>query len=139
MPTDPRAASGVCGNSDPWQPPLQSWQTGGAGAGQIPASFSQQYAWPPTSISNAGAATLLPTYTQTGPIPTLPGPTFSSASVNVGDGWANAADNTGMAVAIPTCSYLDPWVGTVAPPSPLCSSAAKREPVPEPLITPPPS
>lgn len=138
MPTDPRAAVGVCGNSDPWQPPLQSWQTGGAGADQIPASFKQQYSWPPTVISNAGAATLLPTYTQTGQIPVLPGPTFASASVDVGGGWANSADSTGMAVAIPTCSYLDPWVGYVDPPSPLCGGAAKREAVPEPLITPPP-
>jgi glucan 1,3-beta-glucosidase len=114
--------------------------TGGAGADKIPATFSSSFAWPPTSISHAGAATLLPTYTQTGPIPTLPGPTFTSASVSLGNGWQNGADQTGMAVPIPTCSYLDPWVGTVDPPSPLCSgAAAKREAVPEPVMTPPPS
>ncbi|KAI0687137.1 glycoside hydrolase family 5 protein [Cytidiella melzeri] len=140
MPKDPRTSSGTCGNTDPWQPPLESWMTGGAGADQIPATFSSSFAWPPTSISNAGAVTLLPSYTQTGTIPTLPAPSFTSASsVSVGNGWENAADNVGIAVAIPTCSYLDPWVGTVAPPSPLCSGAAKREPVPQPTITPPPS
>ena len=122
MPKDPRVADGTCGGTAIWQGPLEPWQTGGAGAGQIPASVSADNAWPPTSITSAGAATLLPTYTQTGPIPTLPVPTFTKASggtVDAGSGWANSADNTGMAVAIPTCSYLDPWVGpTAAPPSP---------------------
>ena len=33
MPTDPRLSEGVCENSDPFNPPLQAWQTGGAGAG----------------------------------------------------------------------------------------------------------
>ncbi|KAI0341763.1 glycoside hydrolase [Trametopsis cervina] len=141
MPKDPRKASGTCGNSSPFQPPLQSWQLGGQGADQIPAAFSSSYAWPPTTIANAGSATLLPTYTQTGPIPTLAAPTFTSASaVNVGNGWANTADNSGIAVAIPTCSYLDPWVGAADPPSPLCGGpAAKRAPVPTPIITPAPS
>ncbi|KAI0093572.1 glycoside hydrolase superfamily [Irpex rosettiformis] len=145
MPKDPRKASGTCGNSSPWTPPLKSWQTGGAGADQIPASFSSSFAWPPTVISNVGAATLVPTYTQTGPIPTLPGPTFTSAAatVSVGSGWQNSADNKGLAVAIPTCSYLDPWVGTTDPPSPLCSgSSSKRDDkrkVFEAVITPAPT
>ena len=144
MPKDPRAAAGVCDSTAPWTPPLQPWQTGGAGAGQIPASFTSQYAWPPTLVSNAGAATLLPTYTATGPLVTLPGPTFTAsgmtATPSVGSGWQNTADNAGMNVPIPTCSYLDPWVGSAAPPVPLCSGApVKREPVPEPLMTPPPS
>lgn len=141
MPKDPRAAAGTCQPSDPWNGPLQSWQTGGAGAGQIPATFSSSYAWPPTSISGGGAATLLPTYTQTGPIPTLPAPTFTKSSggtVDAGKGWANTADNSGMAVPIPTCSYLDPWVGTADPPSPLCSGAAKRVAIPDAIITPAP-
>ena len=150
MPKDPRKAVGTCGNTSPWTPPLQSWMTGGAGADKIPATFSSSFAWPPTTISHAGDATLLPTYTQTGPIPTLPGPTFTSAAstLSVGNGWQNAGDNVGMAVPIPTCSYLDPWVGSAAPPSPLCSGGAapakaKRMPVhvrvPEAKITPPPS
>ena len=138
MPTDPREAAGTCGNSDPWDGPLEAWQTGGSGAGQIPASFTSSYAWPPTSISNAGAATLLPTYTQTGAIPTLPAPTFTKTSggtVDAGSGWLNTADASGMAVPIPTCSYLDPWVGSANPPSPLCSGAARRDAIPEPVIT----
>jgi len=128
MPTDPRAAIGACGNSNPWTPPLQAWQTGGAGAGTIPASVSANLAWPPASLSTPGAVSLLPSYTPTGTIITLPGPTFTSShgspTINVGSGWLNTADNQGLFVAIPTCTYLDPWVKpTTAPPSPLCLAA----------------
>ena len=141
MPKDPRSAEGTCQQTDPFQGPLQPWQTGGAGAGQIPASFTQSWAWPPTTISGGGPVSLLPTYTQTGPIPTLPAPTFTKSAggtIDAGNGWFNAADNTGMAVPIPTCSYLDPWVGTADPPSPLCTPAAKRDVVPQATITPAP-
>ena len=106
MPPDPRAAVGVCGNLNPWTPPLQAWQTGGAGAGNIPASVSASLAWPPTALSTGGAISTLPSYTPTGPIITLPGPTFTSsgssatASVNVGNGWVNSADNQELFVAI---------------------------------------
>ncbi|EPQ58738.1 hypothetical protein GLOTRDRAFT_12654, partial [Gloeophyllum trabeum ATCC 11539] len=142
MPKDPRVADGTCGNTAPWQPPLKPSQTGGSGAGQIPASVSSSFAWPPTVISNAGAVTLLPSYTQTGSIPTLTAETFSSAksTISAGNGWANSADSAGMYVPVATCNYLDPWIGDAAPPSPLCSGGKrKRVAVPEPLITPPPS
>jgi len=146
MPKDPREAAGVCGNTNPWNPPLRPWQTGGAGAGNIPASATDALSWPPPTISNAGAISLLPSYTSTGTIVTLPGPTFTTkgstatATVDVGNGWANAADNAGMYVEVPTCSYLDPWIGpTAAPPSPLCTGAARRHEPRRPQITPPPS
>ncbi|EPQ56515.1 glycoside hydrolase [Gloeophyllum trabeum ATCC 11539] len=145
MPTDPRQAAGVCGNTAPWDPPLAPSATGGSGAGQIPASVSNSLHWPPTTISNVGGgATDLPTYTPTGAVPTLSAETFSSASgtgtINAGNGWANSKDTAGAMVAIATCSYLDPWVGQgIAPPSPLCSGGARRRDVPLPLITPPPS
>lgn len=141
MPKDPRSAVGTCNYTSVWQPPFQPWQTGGAGAGQIPATFTEQFAWPPASISGAGAVTLLPTYTPTGPIPTLPGPTFSvsgTATPSLGNGWENASDNVGMNVPIPTCSYLDPWVGSAPPPSPLCGGNAAAS-APASVITPPPS
>lgn len=141
MPTDPREALGVCENTDPWTPPLQSWQTGGAGAGQIPASAS--VAWPPASISSGGPASLLPSYTPTGTIVTLPPPTFTvsgGATANAGDGWENPSDTQMLMVPIATCNYLDPWVGpSVAPPSPLCTPASRREDAEEPLITAPPN
>ncbi|KAG6917780.1 hypothetical protein DXG01_001052 [Tephrocybe rancida] len=148
MPTDPRSAIGFCQNSDPWAPPLAAWQTGGAGAGDIPASVTSALAWPPPVINNGGPIASLPAYTPTGTVVTLPVPTFThssgstaTATADPGSGWANTADTDGMFVAIPSCSYLDPWIGpTVAPPSPLCSSAARRRYEPrEPSITPAPS
>jgi glucan 1,3-beta-glucosidase len=127
MPKDPRSAVGVCDSTAPWQPPLQAWQTGGAGAGQIAPAATASFAWPPPTISGGGAAGALPSYTPTGPVPTLPGPTFSftqtgaRATPSVGNGWANAADTAGAMVPIAGCNYLDTWVGAGAPPSPLCS------------------
>lgn len=138
MPTDPRSAYGTCGNTSPWNPPLQAWQTGGAGAGNIAAAVTSSLAWPPTVISAAGAATLLPTYTPTGPVPTLPAPTFSvSPTPDAGNGWANSADKAGLMVQIPGCTYLDPWVdpGT-APPSPLCAAKRMVKRAPEPTPAP---
>ncbi|KAH9050687.1 glycoside hydrolase [Lactarius hengduanensis] len=147
MPTDPRQAVGACGATHVWKPPLAPSQTGGSGAGQIPASASSQYSWPPTSMSNADVAVLnLPQYTQTGTLPTLPVPTFTStsSSVNAGNGWANPSDNVGLAVPIATCSYLSPWAGAVAAPA-ACgtqSAGTRREVVlgvDRPQITPPPT
>lgn len=146
MPEDPRDAAGACGNGSPWQPPLQPWQTGGAGAGNIPATVTSALAWPPTTLSNAGAVTLLPSYTPTGPVPTLPAPTLTPASgstatptVSVGNGWNNPSDTVGAAVEIPGCTYLDPWVTpAAAPPSPLCGAGAAAPPA-DPVVTPPPT
>ncbi|KAH9951963.1 glycoside hydrolase superfamily [Amylocystis lapponica] len=129
MPADPRAADGLCDNTDPFAGPLSAWQTGGVGAGTIPASVSTKYPWPPTSIPNAGfatAVTALPSYTPTGTGITLAAPTFSASgaavpTASVGSGWANPSDSVGVMVPISTCSYLDPWIGPTAPPSPLCS------------------
>lgn len=140
MPTDPRKAVGQCGGGSPFDGPLQSFQTGGAGAGQIPASVTSSLAWPPATISNAGAITLLPSYTPTASLVTLPGPTFTAVSgtstASAGNGWQNPSDNVPMMTDIAGCSYLDPWVGSAAPPSPLCTAAAtKRASVPEPVIT----
>lgn len=145
MPADPRSAVGVCGATNTWQPPLAPSQTGGSGAGQIPTSVSSQYPWPPAILSNAGSVTALPSYTQTGTIPTLPVPTISSTSsvINAGNGWANPADTVGVAVPIATCTYLSPWCGTVAVPS-SCgtqSGGRRREVVlgvDKPTITPAP-
>lgn len=150
MPTDPREADGTCGNIAPWQPPLQPWQTGGAGAGDIPASVTSAFAWPPLSINKAGPISLMPSYTPTGAIPTLTATPITAGrgehitkTVDPGNGWNNAQDTQGVFVEVPGCSYLDPWVTpAAAPPSPLCAGgAARREPeaLPQPLITPPPS
>lgn len=130
MPTDPRSAVGTCGNGSPFKGPLKSYQTGGAGAGSIPASATTDISWPPATLSDAGAVSLLPSYTPTGSLVTLPPPTFtanaseSTTSVDVGSGWTNPDDSAGMMVPIIGCSYLDPWVGNAEPPSPLCSAGA---------------
>lgn len=98
---------------------LQPFQTGGVGAGEIAASFSSEFAWPPATVSNAGPASLLPSYTQTGPIPTLPPPTITASSpattFNAGNGWANAQDTLAAYTPISGCPYLDPWSGVGAP------------------------
>lgn len=142
MPLDPRTASGVCADEGIWSPPLQAWQTGGAGAGQIPASVTQEYAWPPATISNAGAVTSLPSYTPTGTVATLPPPTFavssgkSVATANAGKGWQNPSDTARGMVAIATCNYLNPWIGpSAAPPSPLCQSGNSGRAVARSMIT----
>jgi len=144
MPTDPREAIGVCGNTSPWQPPLQSWQTGGAGAGDIPAAVKSNLAWPPTEINGAGALDSLPSYTPTGPLVTLPVPTYTAAgsSASAGSGWNNPSDNAGMNVPISGCTYPDPWVNPTTAPPPVCAAgggaAARRAEALEPRITSPP-
>jgi len=144
MPTDPRAADGVCGNANPWQPPLAPSQTGGSGAGNIPSSVSASLAWPPTSISNADVAvSLLPHYTRTGTIPTLPAPSFTGKkSVSVGNGWENPSDTLGLAVPIATCTYPIAWMESGFSVPPACgaqSTGRRRDVAPvEPTITPAP-
>ena len=140
MPKDPRAASGVCGNSAPWTPPLAPWQTGGTGAGLNVQSSGMQ--WPPVSLTNAGPLASLPFYTPTGTVVTLPGPTFTQSSgsnvkIDVGNGWANPSDTRGMYAPIPSCTYLDPWCGPSAALPATCGSGAtqKRAYPPPPMIT----
>ncbi|KAK7035721.1 glycoside hydrolase [Favolaschia claudopus] len=141
MPTDPRQAVGQCGNKSPFQGSLQPWQTGGAGAGNIPADFTNEYSWPPPSIVFAGGVTSdagsLPTFSPSGAPITLPGPTITPASgeptqtksVDVGSGWANTQDTAGMMKPIAGCNYLDPWIGSSSsPPSPLCTAATSAQP-----------
>ena len=120
MPTDPRVSDGVCENTDPFTPPLQAWQTGGAGAGQVPQTFLSSFAWPPQSLTNEANLATLPTYTQTGALVTLPGPTFTSvsgATFSTGNGWNQPTDTAQMFVPVATCGYLDPWMGPTASPA----------------------
>ena len=128
MPTDPREADGVCGNSNPWAGSLTAAQTGGASS-SIPAAQSSQYAWPPTTVKNAdGAASLLPTYTPTGVIPTLPAPTFTASgtsTISAGNGWANPTDTAGLMVPVSGCTYLSPWVESAVAAPPVCTPGSK--------------
>ena len=120
MPLDPRVAAGICGNANPARP-FPAWHTGGVGAGQI----AVEVPWPPATLT-AGPVNALPAYTPTGPILTLPAPTYTIVSggqtttADAGNGWANAADRTMMAVPVATCVYPDPWVDATAVPPPRC-------------------
>ncbi|KAF9483864.1 exo-beta-1,3-glucanase [Pholiota conissans] len=138
MPTDPREAIGTCGNTNPWSPPLTPAQTGGAGAGNIPANAVANLAWPPASLSTGGPVSALPSYTPTGTIVTLPPPTFTSTSgksaINAGSGWANNGDTTPMNVPIQGCTYPDPWVDPNSAVPPTCAAASRRA-----FVTPAPS
>jgi glucan 1,3-beta-glucosidase len=140
MPKDPRDADGICENINP-HAPLEPWQTGGSGAGDIPAASLDAYPWPPVSIANAGAPSNLPQYTPTGTIITLPNPTFSTTSdgtvkvtttPDLGNGWYHSADTTSLAVNPSGCPYLDPWMGEADIPAPCggAAGAARREPSP---------
>lgn len=127
-------------------------QTGG-GNGVINAADQASYGvWPPTAIfdlPNAATlpATFLPTYTATGPIPTLPTQTYPAvtpqATFNGGDGWLDAADTIPGVTTVAGCTYPSAWNALSVPvPTAVCTGTpvTKREPepqaVPLPIITP---
>lgn len=128
MPTDPRMSIGTCaalGVSGPiFDGTFLPWQTGGAGAGTIAPSSTIQYPWPPPTISNVGvAASLLPTYTPTASIVSLPPPTLSptpTKKVDVGSGWFNNQDTAPAPTSIAGCTYPDAWNAINAAVPPLC-------------------
>lgn len=112
MPTDPRSAVGMCASlsvtGTQFPGTFSAWQTGGAGAGTISPDVRESFtAWPPTTISGASVAvSLLPTYTSTVTISTLPPDTFSQAAktVSVGDGWADPSDTASGVTEVAGCS-----------------------------------
>ncbi|OSD08667.1 glycoside hydrolase family 5 protein [Trametes coccinea BRFM310] len=133
MPTDPRDSEGVCENTDPFNPPLQAWMTGGTGAGQIPATAQAALAWPPSSLTDVADIATLPQYTQTGALVSLPAPTLTASaagttSVLSAGSWNNPSDTASMWVPVATCGYLDPWMGPDAstPACPSQSATARR-------------
>ncbi|KAF8173134.1 glycoside hydrolase superfamily [Mycena galopus ATCC 62051] len=136
IPTDPRTALGTCAalndSGATFDGTFSAWQTGGAGAGTIAAAATAQFGvWPPLTISDAnGPATLLPTYTPTGSVPTLVYTTPSAAtgtataSASAGNGWFDSADAAPAMIAVAGCAYPDAW-GAVSSPVPvaLCTGA----------------
>ncbi|KAF8554819.1 glycoside hydrolase family 5 protein [Imleria badia] len=130
IPTDPRMAIGTCValgvSPQPFRGQYLSWQTGGAGAGTIAATSIATYGqYPPATISGLipiANEALLPTYTSTSAIPTLPPPTFSpTPTVSIGNGWYDSAD-TGLApTQVQGCSYPNAWDAvSSAMPTALC-------------------
>lgn len=145
MPKDPRVANGVCASlgvaGSPFDGTYQPWMTGGPGAGAIVASATILYAWPPALISGVNAsAALMPSYTPTGIIPTLPPPTLTPAptkSVDVGNGWYDAQDTAGAMTPIAGCNYPNAWDAMGAALPPLCGGGGGGGiPLPPPTVAP---
>jgi len=133
MPTDPRTALGKCdrigASFSKFEGPFQPWQTGGVGAGVFsPAATAGILPYPPELNDIQVPIALLPTYTSTGPVQTLPPTTFSAPgmtkSVDPGDGWFNSADTGGGITTVAGCVYPpDPWRAIGQPVQP-CEAAA---------------
>lgn len=70
---------------------------GQAGAGKVDPTQASSHAFPPVTLGPSFTGTqiaLLPTYTPTGSLKTLPAPTFTAApSADVGNGWKNPSDS----------------------------------------------
>jgi glucan 1,3-beta-glucosidase len=114
IPTDPRTSVGKCAAlgvpaAQPFNGNYLPWQTGGEGAGDIPPSVTVSYPWPPTKISDALAAPpLMPQYTPTGVVTTLPPPTFTATNDNI-NGWYDSGDTAPAPTPISGCSYPNAW------------------------------
>ncbi|KAH9945946.1 glycoside hydrolase [Epithele typhae] len=112
MPTDPRAAEGVCDDTAPFAGTITD------GSGQVPQTFLDTFTWPPASLTNEPDLATLPQYTQTGTIITLPPPAFTSGSSTIsastGNGWNNPSDTAFLFVPVASCGFLDPWIGPSA-------------------------
>lgn len=128
MPKDPRGAIGHCAqvlsSSQPFDGNYPETATGGAGAGTLASTL----AFPPETLMPSFTASdiaLLPTYTPTGTIRSLFGPTFTAApDAAVGTGWNNDADTELAFVPVSGCSYPDAWNATAAPvPTATCAGA----------------
>ncbi|KZV62971.1 glycoside hydrolase family 5 protein [Peniophora sp. CONT] len=126
IPKDPRGFEGVCASlgSAPnvWNETYQPWQTG-ATTSTIAAASSSSFAFPP-SLSGIGVPmTLLPTYTATAAVTTLPVPTFTAAPASITSavkGWFDTKDTAGGITPVAGCTYPDEYNGifSVTPTAP---------------------
>lgn len=104
--------------------------TGGAGAGSIGPAQTAQYPYPPVTLeSPAISASLLPSYTSTGAISTLPPPAYTNtkgATINAGNGWFDAQDTMAAPTPIAGCTYPNAWdaVSAALPPAGVCGGGA---------------
>ncbi|KAJ7904777.1 glycoside hydrolase family 5 protein [Mycena olivaceomarginata] len=133
IPRDPRTAIGKCAAlgspPNPFDGTYADWATGGA-TSTIPASSSAAFPWPPTTVSNANVPlSIMPTYTSTGPVTTLPPQTVTAAPSSVTgpvNGWFNAQDTAGGVVTVAGCPYPDEYNGifTTTPTAPCTGPSA---------------
>ncbi|KAH9464928.1 hypothetical protein MJO29_001403 [Puccinia striiformis f. sp. tritici] len=119
-----------------WSGTLASWQTGGAGAGNISQSQIDAVGpFPPATILGGAPngqgsynTQSLPQLAPTGsplilkPIPIV----MDSKTYSGGDGWFNNADKAGFFAPINGCTYLDPWSGVDAPAPAACNSSSTQ-------------
>lgn len=109
---------------------FQPWMTGGAGAGVIAPAQTSPYPYPPLTLEAPPyPASLLPSYTSTGAISTLPPPTYTNtkgATINAGNGWFDAQDKMAAPTPIAGCSYPNAWdaVSVALPAAIVCGGAA---------------
>lgn len=104
--------------------------TGGAGAGNIAAAQTAPYPYPPVTLEAPPyEASLLPSYTSTGSISTLPPPTYTNtkgAEISAGNGWFDAQDTLAAPTPIAGCAYPNAWdaVSATLPSALVCGGAA---------------
>ncbi|TFK32824.1 glycoside hydrolase superfamily [Crucibulum laeve] len=118
IPTDPREAIGKCAAlsaaSVPFDGTFSGWQTG-APTSSIAASSSSLFPWPPTTLSGISVPmSLVPTYTTTGSVTTMPVQTYSGAPASVtksDDGWFDKQDTEGGVVTVSGCPYPSEYDG----------------------------
>ncbi|KAL1745091.1 glycoside hydrolase family 5 protein [Schizophyllum fasciatum] len=130
LPSDPRSYVGKCAAVGSAQQPFDgtysAWQTGGE-TSTIVATSTSMYTWPPSSISADVDVSLLPTYTATGSVVTLPIATFTNAPDSVTasvDGWYNNQDTGGGVTTVSGCPYPDEYNGIFSTtPTAACTGA----------------
>lgn len=132
IPADPRSAFGSCEENGltpaPFNESYAAWATGGV-TSTIPASSTASFPWPPTTISNAVIpVSLMPTYTSTAAIITMPAATFTSAPSSVTasvNGWVDPQDTTLGVTTVAGCNYPDEYnglfTGTLTTPTAPCT------------------
>ncbi|KAJ7639059.1 glycoside hydrolase family 5 protein [Roridomyces roridus] len=132
IPADPRTAVGNCEANGltpvPFNGTYAPWATGEA-TSTIAASSTSSFPWPPPTISNADVpVSLMPTYTSTADIITMPAATFTSAPSSVTasvDGWFDPQDTTPGVTAVAGCTYPDEYnglfTGTITVPTAPCT------------------
>jgi len=128
IPADPRTAEGTCAKlgfaqDTPFSGQYQPGQVDDGGS--LTPTTTEDYSWPPPTLSGVGDAAGVPSYTPTGAIMALPTPTFTdaaaaTATIDAGTGWFDQADTAGLYVPINGCSYLDNWDALGLPVPPPC-------------------
>ncbi|KAF9524461.1 glycoside hydrolase family 5 protein [Crepidotus variabilis] len=118
IPKDPRDTIGACQTFSkkepkPFDGQYAPWATGTTSS--IPDATRAAFPWPPAKVSHAQLpVNILPTYTNTAPIITLPPATFTAAPAKITEpvkGWFDSKDSEGGISPIQGCQYPDRYNG----------------------------